>query len=82
MIAENWELAIAAILIAAKIANKLTKHWPEWSPYLRWLGFLVEVIDVIQIRKPKIKPEPKAKGPLDTSEDRALEVGTGNQPQP
>lgn len=73
-IQENWAAITAGVLVAAKIANKLTRHWPEWRPYLRWLGFLVEVLDVVEIRKPKIKKSDSGtKGQVDQRTARILE---------
>lgn len=50
---EWWPAVVGIVLAVAKIANVATKHWPQWSARLRWLGFLVEVLDLIRI--PEVK---------------------------
>lgn len=55
-IKEWWPVLIPALLALSKLANTVTKHWPQWKPYLRWLGFLVEITDLVRI------PEIKKKG--------------------
>lgn len=44
-----WPVIVPAMLAIAKVLNKITKHWPQWHPYLRWFGFLVELLDIVRI---------------------------------
>lgn len=46
---EWWPVIIPCLLAVAKLANRVTKHWPQWGPYLKWLGLVVEVLDIVRI---------------------------------
>ena len=72
IINDYWPLLVGLVVILAKIANVSTKYWPEWKPAFRWLGFLVEVLDVVRV--------PQIQRPLSKESNVKVEAEAGNRP--
>lgn len=72
-----WPLIVPLILTIAKLLNVATKHWPQWGPYLRWVGLVVEILDLVRI--PEVfKRDAERQTQIHSGSGAVLEGSTGD----
>lgn len=53
---ENWIMLLAVGLpILVDILNKVTAHWSEKKGFVKLLGFVVEVLNIVSLRLPRLR---------------------------